>query len=300
MRYPERSNKLKSTRACGWADFFISYDSQSAEDLWNSVERRAPAAFEALQAGTLFADPLHEDALRDLIVLHYVRSYRYRDVYTNAFETMRVRVRENLIEQRQQPLRRLALQRTGLHLVGVGGLDAFAERLVAQSEVTQEHEAGVLFRSSIESMFNKVRAMASNWHVEVLTPERGQFLVGDNPAVSVRTDSTPWSYNMAFGDAHSIVLPITPRHLLALGRENIVGTIPRPVVDQINTVQILAADRYVYMHPRSTRLETFAKETARRRRADGVSPYSASAQAPDIVDQPSGGVRTSTSRHVTP
>ncbi|MEV5086016.1 hypothetical protein AB0K74_47605, partial [Streptomyces sp. NPDC056159] len=109
---------------------------------------------------------------------------------------------------------------------------------------------------------------------------RDNFLTGiAERSASVRTDTTPWSYNMAFGDAHSIVLPITPRHLLALERQNIVGTIPRALMDKLNTVQILAADRYVYMHPRSTRLETFARETARRWRTDRVSPYRASAPA---------------------
>lgn len=279
VRYPERLNKLKSTRACGWADTFVAYDSPSAEDLWNSVERRAPAAFEAVHAGTPFADPLHVEALRDLIVLHYVRSHRYRDVYTTAFETVRVKARSELGGRFSEPLRREALRQTGLHLAGAGALDAFAERLVEQSEVTQDFGTGALFRTSIERDFNKVRAMASKWHLEVLTPESGRFLVGDNPAVTVRTDSTPWSYNMAVGDAHSIVLPITPRHLLALGRKNAVGTIPRALTDKINTVQILAADHYVYMHPRSTRLETFARETAKRWRADRVSPYRASTSA---------------------
>lgn len=84
---------------------------------------------------------------------------------------------------------------------------------------------------------------------------------------------------MAIGDAHSLVLPISPRHLLALGRQNIAGTIPRASVNQLNTVQVLAADHYVYMHPRSTRLEVFAKETAKRRRPGSVSPYRASTLA---------------------
>jgi hypothetical protein len=75
---------------------------------------------------------------------------------------------------------------------------------------------------------------------------------------------------MAFGDAHSIVLPIGPRHLLALGPTNMLGSIPRAVVDEINTVQILASDRYVYMHPRGE-LETFARAKARQRQADRVN-----------------------------
>ncbi|MFD5557779.1 DUF4238 domain-containing protein [Streptomyces sp. NPDC127068] len=280
VRYPERPNKLKSTRACGWVDTFVAYDSATAEDLWNSVERRAPAAFEAVHGGAPFADPLHVETMRDLIVLHYVRSHRYRDVYANAFETVRVKVRKDVVERFPEPLRREALRQTGLHLASEGALHAFAERLVEQSEITQDFGTGALFRTSLESMFNRVRAMASNWQLEVLTPENGQFLIGDNPAVTVRTDTRPWSYNMAIGDAHSIVLPITPRHLLALGRRNIVGTIPRALLDQINIVQIRAADRYVYMRPRSTRLEMFARQTARRWRADRVSPYLASASTP--------------------
>jgi hypothetical protein len=279
VQFPERSNKLKSTRACGWAENFIAYDSASAEDLWNSVERRAPAAFEAVHAGTPFADHLHVETLRDLIVLHYVRSHRYRHVYTNAFETVRAKVPGELVERFPEPLRREALRQTGLHLTGADALNAFAQRLVEQSEVTQDFGSGALFRTSIESMFHRVRAESSNWHLEVLRPESGQFLIGDNPALSVRTDTTPWECNMAIGDAHSLVLPISPRHLLALGRHHVAGTIPRATVNQLNTVQVLAADRYVYMHPRSTRLEAFARETAKRWRPDPVSPYRASTSA---------------------
>lgn len=279
VHFPERSNKLKSARACGWADNYIAYDSASAEDLWNSVEVRAPAAFKAVHAGTPFADPLHVETLRDLIVLHYVRSHRYRDVYTNAFETVRAKVPSELVERFPEALRREALRQTGLHLAGADALNAFAERLVEQSEVTQDFGSGALFRTSIESMFHKVRAKSANWHLEILRPESGQFLIGDNPALTVRRDTTPWLCNMAIGDAHSIVLPISPRHLLALGRQNIAGTIPRASVNQLNTVQVLAADRYVYMHPRSTRLEAFARETAKRWRPDPVSPYRASTSA---------------------
>ncbi|MFD8823811.1 DUF4238 domain-containing protein [Streptomyces sp. NPDC059605] len=264
---PERQQKLKGPRACGAAMDFVAFDSASAENLWGSVETRVPAALAAVQAGTPFADPLHVEVLRDLVVLHYVRSHRYRSVYTSAFKTVRVNVRSELLSRYPEHVRREALRQTGLHLPGSGSLGSFAERLIEQSEVTQDFGSGKLFRSSIENVFNKVRAMAAKWHLELLTPQGGQFLIGDNPALTVRTDTRPFSYNMAFGDAHSIILPIGPRHLLALGPENLLGSIPRSVVDETNTVQILAADRYVYMHPRSG-LETFTRAKARQRQAD--------------------------------
>lgn len=267
---PERRLKLKGPGACGAAKDFVAFDSASAEELWGSVETRVPAALAAVQACTPFSDPVHVEVLRDLIVLHYVRSHRYRGVYSNAFETVRVNVRSELIRQYPEDVRRAALRQTGFHLPGSGSLGSFAERLIEQSEVTQDFGTGKLFRTSIENMFNKVRAMASKWQLEVLTPENGQFLIGDSPAVTVRTDSMPFSYNMAFGDAHAIVLPIGPRHLLALGPKNLLGTIPQALVDEANTVQILAADRYAYMHPRSG-LETFARAKARQRHADRAS-----------------------------
>ncbi|MFF4054868.1 hypothetical protein ACFYZ8_09360 [Streptomyces sp. NPDC001668] len=108
-------------------------------------------------------------------------------------------------------------------------------------------------------MFHKVRAMASTWRLEVLMPETGQFLIGDNPAVTIRREGTNVSYGVAFGVANTLVLPIGPGHLLALGPENVMGTVSRSVVDELNTV-----------HPRSG-LEAFAQDAAQWRTVTDVS-----------------------------
>ncbi|WP_371579325.1 hypothetical protein [Streptomyces sp. NBC_01314] len=141
---------LKSTRACGWAENFVAFDSASAEELWCAVERRAPAALAAVHAGTPFADPLHVATLRDLVVLHFVRSHHYREVHTGAFEQSRAGLVGELINKFPEQLRREALRETGLHLSGPGSLGAFAERLIEQSSVVRAHESGKLFRTSIE------------------------------------------------------------------------------------------------------------------------------------------------------
>ncbi|KMS75900.1 hypothetical protein ACZ91_64390 [Streptomyces regensis] len=90
-----------------------------------SVETRAPAALVAVHAGAPFTDPLHVETLRDLVVLHYVRSHRYRNVHASAFETTRVRLRGELTRRFAERLRREALRRTGLHLASPGSLDVF-------------------------------------------------------------------------------------------------------------------------------------------------------------------------------
>ncbi|MFC4611538.1 DUF4238 domain-containing protein [Streptomyces maoxianensis] len=81
---PQRRCKLKSTRSCGWAENFIAFDSMSAEELWSAIESRVSAALSAVNAGAPFADPRHPATLRDLVVLHYVRSHNYHGVHTAA------------------------------------------------------------------------------------------------------------------------------------------------------------------------------------------------------------------------
>ncbi|MFE6631673.1 DUF4238 domain-containing protein [Streptomyces rochei] len=264
LRHPGRLHKLKTTRACGWAEDFVVFDSESAEELWCAVERRAPAALASVRADTPFVDPLHVAALRDLVVLHYVRSHHYRGVHTDAFERSRAGLVGELITRFPQQLGHEALRETGLHLPGPASLGTFAERLIERSSVVRDHKSGKLFRTSIEDTYHKVQDMASTWGVEVLRPEDGQFLIGDNPAVTIRMEGSITTYGMAFGDAHSLILPIGPKHLLALGRENLTGTVPQAIVDRLNTVQVHAAQRYVYMHPKSG-LQEFASLAARQR-----------------------------------
>lgn len=66
---------------------------------------------------------------------------------------------------------------------------------------------------------------------------------------------------MTFGDAQTGVLPIGPKRLPALGPNNLAGTIPPAAVDDLDTVRIRAAARYVRMAPRQRtgRWETISR-----------------------------------------
>ncbi|MFG3384582.1 DUF4238 domain-containing protein [Streptomyces sp. NPDC047999] len=258
LDHPERHHKRKGPRECGWVEDFVSFDSVAAEDLWRQIEQRVPDTFAAVEAGTPFDDPKHAGILRDLATLHLVRSHRYRDVHRDAYERAREGVRSGLLQNYEGQLGREALRKTGLHLTGPQALGAFADRLIESSTPAQDHASGKLFRLSIEEMFQKVRAKASNWQIEILTPQNGQFLIGDSPAITLRRDGKGTEYGMAFGDAHTVVLPLGPRHLLALGPQNVISQVPKALVDELNAVQVLAARRYVYFHPRSG-LESFVK-----------------------------------------
>lgn len=264
LQYPERRHKLQTTRACGWVEDFVAFESAAAEELWGSIERKVPAALAAVQAGAPFVDPGHASVLRDLIVLHFVRSLHYREVHVSAFTKVRADLRSSLVQIYGKQLRYEALRETGLHLAGRRALGAYAELLIDRSETVRDHESGKLFRTSIESTFRKVQTRASSWQAEIHTPASGKFLIGDNPAVTLNQNGGIMDWGMPFGDATSIVLPIGPQHLVALGPRNKVGTLSAADVDILNTVQIYAARRYVYMHPRSG-LEAFVTQAARER-----------------------------------
>lgn len=265
LHNPQRVHKRMPTSRCGWVKNFVAVDSPSVEALWGDVERRVPAALAAVHAGTPFADALHMDVLRDLVVLHYIRSLHYRDVHSDSVERARARLLAKVLIQYPEQLRLEALRETGLHLSGPAALGAFAERLIERSTVMHDRESGKLFRTSIEDTFHKMRDLASTRRLEVITPETGQFLIGDNPALTLRVKGNRNFYGMAFGDAQTLLLPIGPRHMLSLGTEDVRLTVPQSFVDRLNAVQVHAAYRYVYMHPESG-LERFVKHIARRRR----------------------------------
>ncbi|MEV7817858.1 DUF4238 domain-containing protein [Streptomyces flaveolus] len=165
-----------------------------------------------------------------------------------------------------EQLRLEALRETGLYLSGPDALGAFAKRLIEWSSVMRDRESGKLFRTSIEDTFHEMRDLASTRRLEVLTPETGQFLIGDNPALTLSVKESRTIHGMAFSDAQTLILPISPRHLLSLGTEDVMLTVPQSFVDRLNAVQVHAAHRYVYMHPDSG-LEPFVERAARRRPA---------------------------------
>ncbi|MGW3045626.1 Helicase associated domain protein [Kitasatospora sp. NPDC001159] len=96
---------------------------------------------------------------------------------------------------------------------------------------------------------------------------RGRRLAGREGSRSRcarRFDGHTVRYGMALGDARTVVLPLGPRHLIALGREHREVHITRQHVDQINEIQIRAAEQHVFCRPGSP-LERFILDTIRRR-----------------------------------
>ncbi|MEU8789755.1 DUF4238 domain-containing protein [Streptomyces sp. NPDC048643] len=249
LRHPERRLKTRAPRGVAQIENFVPFASASLEDLWGAVERELPNALDAVKAGDAFNDPHIGTVLRDLIALHYVRSQHYRELFHRLFVETYHEQRRWLLTDGAPRLQAAVLERTGLHTAGPQGLAARADEVLDVMMTTYHN--GSLLRVRIEDSFGKARQFISRTPLEILEPEDGEFLIGDNPALTVRHRDDLLLYSMALGDAHSTVLPIGPRYMLALGPADRYATASKADVDRMNVLQIKASRRYVYTRPGS-------------------------------------------------
>ncbi|MFF2128713.1 DUF4238 domain-containing protein [Streptomyces olivochromogenes] len=250
LHHPQRLPKPRTPRGVGFIEHFVPYASASLEQTWAQVEQHLPEAFAAVSAGTALDDPDMVDRLRDLIALHWARSQHYRDLHQAIFHTFYQERFRRFLNEDQVLLQLAAWEKTGLLITGREGLALHAERVMAP--MVNAYESGALLRVRIEASFAKIRNLLDGLALQILRPGEGEFLIGDTPAVTVRRDGPMVSYNMAFGDCHTIVLPISPAYVLSIGPEPAYLSVPRAQVDELNTLQIRAARRYVYTRPGST------------------------------------------------
>jgi len=52
----------------------VPFASRSVEQKWGAIETVLPGTLDAIDSGTFYADPAHAERIRDLIVLHFIRS----------------------------------------------------------------------------------------------------------------------------------------------------------------------------------------------------------------------------------
>lgn len=223
LEYPS-SSRPRPTVSCGRAPQFdfVPFASGSVEQKWGAVETRLPETLDAVANGTALGDPVHVQRLRDVIVLHFMRSTQSDIIRWRMWEPMLAAARQ-------------------AHVTLAGSQQATFSDLAAQT--VQLIESGEYFRVMIEDRFDRMCTWVQNEDVEILTPAQGEFLIGDIPALLM----TPGYIGSGALDevgilsAESFVLPLGPRYLAKLGGMNQVTTIPADEVNMLNEAQVKAA-----------------------------------------------------------
>ncbi len=244
LEYPS-SSRPRPVVSCGRAPQFdfVPFASRSVEQKWGAVETRLPETLDAIANGTALGDPTHVQRLRDVIVLHFIRSIQS--------DIIRWRTWEPLYTAAQQA----SVTLTGGQQTTLAGLAA---------QTVQLMESGAYFRVMIEDRFDRMCAWVRSADVEILTPAEREFLIGDIPALLMMPGYIGSGALEEVGilSADSIVLPLGPRYLAKLGGQSKFTTIPADTVDALNEAQVRVAFARVFSRP-SSGLEQFVERINR-------------------------------------
>ena len=263
LNRPDSRHTLKGVKGVGWVKDFIPYASGSLEQLWNDTEQHLPTVFSAVDAGTALDDPSHVSVLRDLLALHLTRSRTYRDLHVQSFIRAYLWTLARPTGGLREELRAAVLRERGLHLAGPGGIEYFAHRYLEPS--VELFGSWALLRARIEEIYAKARHQVANAGLQIITPQDdNEFLIGDTPAFTRGAGPQGPTIRVALADATTALLPLGPRHLLALSRSNETLTIPWPAVMEINTLQVLTAHDRVFLRP-SSGLQNLVRDICHRR-----------------------------------
>lgn len=252
-----RELKPRGIGGCGKVPDFLEFASESAEQLWKSVEDQLHTAIGAARAGHLRDQDAYAEAIKDGIALHLVRSLRYREMHRAIVAQSIENVRREAVHSRRALLQAEFYRRTGLLAAGPEALGTLLDEPISKWRALDTRGATV--RASMEAMFRRVRAVLRPQAVEVWhVPTGYALLISDSPAFTFRylNGHTSVMPNVAIGDSHGIALPVAGDCLVVTGPKAKDDELLPDQVSLFNQLQVTISHRYVYYRPGSG-LKTF-------------------------------------------
>jgi hypothetical protein len=242
--------RLLSPRAVGKLTNFVKIDSEETERLWGLIEQNLPAAIDAARTRRVLQNPRHVEVIKDAIALHFARSL---DTLESADRTWRdglASARARFLADRPS-MEHLFYLKHGFVAAGSAVAEEIADDLLKDAMAL--YQSGAAFRLRVVDVFEATRRMAASARLEIIRPRRGQFLLGDVPAISHdrKRQVLGTAERVPFGDATTVFLPLSPTRLAALSNADRFESVAAAVVRHANAFQLTRAREHVYMHPAS-------------------------------------------------
>jgi len=155
------------------------------------------------------------------------------------------------LTQRRRLLEAEFLRRKGFHAVGDQALGRFLDEIMEPTLTVVTSDRW--FRARVEDFYYKACELTDSPGLEILSSDCNEFLIGDVPALTIpRDNSRPGVLGgTALGDAQTVLMPLGPRHVVALAQTNASAELTPDQVNLINAYQIRGALEYVYFRPGS-------------------------------------------------
>jgi hypothetical protein len=243
-------------RACT-VENFVKLDSQRSEEHWGRFETRFPEAIASAENSTLFSRPDLVEVIKDLLALHFARSYEIQVAIQNirgpGISDFMTAVGLDDAWLVQAHLDRFGFEVTDL-VVARGRLEA-----AVSQEFNSHTESGVYFRLRIPDYFQGAREIVTNSRLQILRPSSAndEFLIGDNPLITPDITRSRLGIldGLPIANAATVIMPLSPKVSVALARQDSEEMINEEMVRELNRFQMQKAMKSVFFRPGSN-LET--------------------------------------------
>jgi Protein of unknown function (DUF4238) len=208
--------KLLPPKQVGKLRDFVKIDSDETERLWGLTEQELPAAIDAVRTRRILKNPKHVAVIKDAIALHYARSLDTLESADRIWQQGLGDARAAYMADRPA-MEELFYQKHGFWAGGSTVAEEIADDLLETARSL--YDSGAAFRLRVVDLFEEARRKAAAASLEIFRPRRGQFLLGDVPAITVGPGGQALGIpgGVPFGDAKTVILPLTPTRLAALG-----------------------------------------------------------------------------------
>jgi Protein of unknown function (DUF4238) len=245
------TSRRRSPRAVGKLENFVKIDSQETEQLWGLTEQNLPAAIDAARTRQIFNQPQHVATIKAAIALHFARGLEVLDTTDALWQRWLAEARAAFLFDRRR-MEELYYLKHGIVASGAAVAQQIADDLMAEPEAL--YRSGAAFRLRVVDFYEEARRWAASAHLEILRPAgRSEFLIGDTPAITI--DGSRQTFGLragvTFGDATTVVLPLSPKRVAALGSADRSEAVPAAGVRLLNSFQVANARSFVYMRPGS-------------------------------------------------
>jgi hypothetical protein len=240
--------RRRAPSAEGFQKWFVQeHESSRMETLWAKVEARLPAVFRAVDNETALDDPGYVRTLKDLLALHAIRALYVSQMWADAMVGSEHAAA--VLELANDPglLAGHFHERTGLEAAGPGAILEERNRIL-RDVVRRLGVGGTAFAESLEEQLEKLKAWLEPRNLEIGVAQQGAFIIADSPAVTADsvTGRVGFRAGATIGASDAFVLPLDPRHVLAAGGGGRFIPVSGDGVDQLNVVQVKAAQAKVY------------------------------------------------------